>query len=102
CYALDFLCNNKRYSRSYFEPARGAFKRNQFCGTVGGPVVKNKIFVFGDYQGTREIRGVSSGLINVPSQLERGGDFSDLGTTGFGTFSQVIDDPNNPGQNLTF
>lgn len=97
----EFLRNEKLDARSYFDPARGVFKRNQFGGTIGAPVLKNKIFIFGDYQGTREIRGVSSGLINVPSQLERGGDFSDLGTTGFGTFSQVIDDPNNPGQSIT-
>ena len=86
----EFLRNEKLDARSYFDPARGAFKRNQFGGTIGAPVVKNKIFVFGDYQGTREIRGVSSGLINVPSQLERGGDFSDLGTTGFTDFSGTV------------
>lgn len=67
-----------------------------------GPIVKNKVFVFGDYQGTREVRGVSSGLINVPSALEKTGDFSDLDTTGFEAFSGLVrgddanpDDPNN-------
>jgi hypothetical protein len=86
----EFLRNEKLDARSYFDPARGAFKRNQFGGTIGGPVLKNKLFVFGDYQGTREIRGVSSGLINVPSLLERGGDFSDLATTGFSDFTGTV------------
>src|SRR5437660_24824 len=83
----EFLRNEKLDARSYFDPERGDFKRNQFGGTIGSPIVRNKLFFFGDYQGTREVRGVSSGLINVPSVLERGGDFSDLATTGFATFT---------------
>ena len=77
----EFLRNEKLDSRNYFDQERGVFKRNQFGGTIGAPVVKNKVFFFGDYQGTREIRGLSSGLISVPSLLERTGDFSDLSTT---------------------
>src|SRR6516165_2552510 len=76
--AYEFLRNEKFDARSYFDPERGVFKRNQFGGTLGLPVVKDKVFLFGDYQGTREVRGVSSGIINVPSLLERSGDFSDL------------------------
>jgi len=79
----EFLRNEKLDARSYFDPERGDFKRNQFGGAIGAPVIKNKVFFFGDYQGTREVRGVSSGLINVPSLLERTGDFSDLSTTGY-------------------
>src|SRR5437867_4456354 len=74
----EFLRNEKLDARSYFDQDRGDFKRNQFGGTIGAPVVKNKVFFFGDYQGTREIRGVSSGLVNVPSPLESSGDFSEL------------------------
>jgi hypothetical protein len=91
--AYEFLRNEDLDARKYFDPTRGALKRNQFGGTLGGPIVKNKFFFFGDYQGTRELRGVSSGLIPVPSNLERGGDFSDLGTTGF---SQFVDSNGNP------
>src|SRR6266567_2429841 len=76
--AFEFLRNEKLDARNYFDPERGAFKRNQFGGTIGAPLVKNKLFFFGDYQGTREVRGVSSGLINVPSPLERSGDFSEV------------------------
>jgi len=91
--AYEFLRNEKLDARNYFDLERGAFKRNQFGGTIGAPVVKNKLFFFGDYQGTREVRGVSSGLINVPSVLERGGDFSDLATTGFATFTDSDGNP---------
>ena len=89
----EFLRNEKLDARSYFDPERGVFKRNQFGGTIGTPVLKNKLFFFGDYQGTREIRGVSSGLINVPSVLERGGDFSDLATTQFSSFTDSNGNP---------
>ncbi|HZR31752.1 MAG TPA: TonB-dependent receptor [Terriglobales bacterium] len=93
----EFLRNDKLDARSFFDPERGVLRRNQFGGTLGGPILKNKLFVFGDYQGSREARGVSSGLIVVPSQLERTGNFSDLGTTGFSQFVCPTDaDPNNP------
>ncbi len=84
--AFEFLRNEKLDARNYFDPERGAFKRNQFGGTIGAPLVKNKLFFFGDYQGTREVRGVSSGLINVPSPLERSGDFSEVA----GDFSGTV------------
>lgn len=88
--AYEFLRNEDFDSRGYFDPTRGELKRNQFGGTLGLPVIKNKLFFFGDYQGTREVAGVSSGLIPVPSTTERGGDFSDLGTTGFGAINGVV------------
>ena len=88
----EFLRNEKLDARSYFDQERGDFKRNQFGGTIGAPVVKNKLFFFGDYQGTREVRGVSSGLINVPSVLERSGDFSEL-TDDFTGTVRGNDDP---------
>jgi len=94
--AYEFLRNEKLDSRNYFDLERGVFKRNQFGGTIGAPLVKDKLFFFGDYQGTREIRGVSSGLVNVPSVLERGGDFSDLATTGFQLFTDTGDLSGNP------
>jgi hypothetical protein len=78
--AYEFLRNEKLDARGFFDPTRGDFKRNQFGGTIGFPIVKNKLFFFGDYQGTREIRGVSQTLV-VPSVLEKTGDFSDLDAT---------------------
>ena len=55
-----------------------AFKQNQFGGTIGGPVRRDKIFFFADYQGTRTNQGVSTGYISVPTVAERSGDFNDL------------------------
>jgi hypothetical protein len=99
--AYEFLRNDALDARNYFDLTRGELKRNQFGGTIGMPVVKNKLFFFGDYQGTREIAGTSTGIIPVPSNLERTGDFSDLASTGFATFEKQIQDPNNPKNTIT-
>ena len=98
--AYEFLRNDAMDARGYFDPTRPALKRNQFGGTIGMPLVKNKLFFFGDYEGTREVAGVSTGIIPVPSTLEQGGDFSDLATTGFGAFDTQITDPNNPNNTI--
>jgi hypothetical protein len=88
--AYEFLRNEALDARNYFDLTRGELKRNQFGGTIGMPVVKNKLFFFGDYQGTREIAGTSTGIIPVPSNLERNGNFTDIGTTGFGAFTGMV------------
>jgi len=88
--AYEFLRNEQLDARKYFDPTRGVLKRNQFGGTIGAPIVKNKFFFFGDYQGTRQVKGESSGIIPVPSTIERGGDFSDLGSTGFSAFTGSV------------
>ena len=49
------------------------YRQNQFHGPIGGPILKDKLFYFGDYQGTRLFQGIDTGLIPVPS-LAEGGD----------------------------
>src|SRR3984885_2218310 len=76
---FEFLRNTNLDARNYFSPTRGAFDQNQFGGTVGGTIRKNKIFFFADYQGTRSTQGVDTGQIPVPSVQDRTtGNFSDL------------------------
>jgi carboxypeptidase family protein len=72
-------------SRNYFSLTRATLHRNQFGGTIGGPLVHNKIFFFGDYQGTRQIAGQDSGVIPVLSDTERTGDLSDIASQLTGT-----------------
>jgi hypothetical protein len=72
----EFLRNNVLNAKGYFDPAIPDFKQNEFGGTFGAPLVENKTFFFGSYQGHRERRGITSPPVPVPSTLERGGDFS--------------------------
>ena len=74
---FEFLRNTNLDARNYFSPARGSFDQNQFGGTLGGPVQRNKIFFYSDYQGTRQTQGVATGLIPVPSAQDRTGNLSD-------------------------
>ncbi len=60
------------------EQAKPAFNRSQFGGSAGLPILKNKLFLFGDYQGTRILHPGSSGYETVPTALMRQGDFSEL------------------------
>jgi Carboxypeptidase regulatory-like domain len=76
---FEFARNTDLDARNYFSPTRAAFDQNQFGGTLGGPIRKNRIFFFGDYQGTRSAQGVDTGQIPVPSIQDRTtGNFSDL------------------------
>jgi hypothetical protein len=74
--AFEFLRNTDLDARNFFSPERGFYRQNQFGGTVGGPIKKNKLFFFVDYQGTRNAQGIDSGLIQVPTLAERSGNFS--------------------------
>jgi hypothetical protein len=85
---FEFLRNDHLIARNPFTQARPIFgsngrlipitQWNQFGGSLGGPVKKNKLFLFGDYQGTRRNSG-GSVLLRVPSLAERTGDLSGLG-----------------------
>jgi hypothetical protein len=75
--AFEFLRSTALDARGYFDPTRPAFRQNQFGGTLGGPVKRQKVFFFGDYQGTRTTEGVPTGLITVPSVQDRAGNLSD-------------------------
>jgi hypothetical protein len=78
--AFEFVRNGDLNARNFFAPVQDTLKRNQFGGTLGGPIKKDEVFFFGTYQGTR-IRQAPAGQISfVPTQDERNGDFSDIPT----------------------
>jgi hypothetical protein len=76
--AFEFFRNTNLDAKGYFDQTRAAFNQNQFGGMFGGPIRRNKIFVYSDYQGTRTTQGISTGDISVPTVAERNGIFSDL------------------------
>jgi hypothetical protein len=75
--AFEFLRNTDLDARGYFSPERSTFQQNQFGGTFGGPLRKDKIFFFTDYQGQRTVQGIETGIVSVPSLANRNGDFGD-------------------------
>jgi len=82
---FEFLRNTDLDARDYFSPTRGTFDQNQFGGTLGGPIRKDKVFFFADYQGTRLTEGVPTGVIPVPSLQNRAGNLSDIASSLAGT-----------------
>src|SRR5205807_685920 len=89
--AFEFLRNDVLDARNFFnsnqtDPVTGAvipgtarpeYRRNQFGGYIGGPIIKNKMFVFGGYEALRERKGLTS-VDTVPTPLMLQGNFSEL------------------------
>ena len=85
--AFEFLRNTDLDSRNFFSPDRAVYQQNQVGGLFGGPIVKDKVFFYSDYQGTRLNQGVDTGLIQVPSLVNRNGNFSDIASELTGSVS---------------
>ncbi len=80
--AFEFLRNDDFDARGFFDTGKGALKQNQFGYAVGGPAVKNKLFWFTDYQGTRIVNGGTSNQVQVLSVAQRNGDIGVDNLTG--------------------
>jgi len=104
--AYDFLRNNGLNANSFFSNRSGAkiapLHENQFGGSVGGPIIKNRTFAFGVYEQNINNAG-AFGLFTVPTAAERGGDFSQAYNAA-GALKIISNpfstapDPNNAGQ----
>jgi len=84
----EFFRNKVLNSGGYFDSQKPDFKQNQFGGTLGGPIKKDRTFFFASYEGRRIRQGISSDAFAVPTDAERLGDFSADG----GAFAGVITD----------
>jgi Carboxypeptidase regulatory-like domain/TonB dependent receptor len=73
--AFEFLRNSALDARNFFNAQKLPFKRNQFGGSLGGPVIKDRTFFFFNYEGLRNREGKSS-LFSVPSPDARQGNLT--------------------------
>ncbi len=93
--AFLFNRNKNLNARNFFQgPPTPGFDRNQFGGTAGGPIIKNKLFLFGDYEGLRQKIPGSPEYATVPTDLMRQGNFSELLTsvgTGYSSTFTILD-----------
>ncbi len=85
--AFEFLRNTDLDARNFFDNTRGVFRQNQFGGVMGGPIKRDKVFFFLDYQGTRTVEGITSPVTSVPSVQDRTGNLSDVASTLTGAVS---------------
>ena len=76
---FEFLRNNDLDARNFFAQNAPPLRRNQFGGSVGGPIIKNRLFYFLNYEGTRLTQPFTINS-SVPSQALRNGDFSSVST----------------------
>jgi len=94
----QFFRNDKLDAADYFEDAggipKGELRQNQFGGTIGGPVIKNKVFFFADYEGLRRIQGtILTGSVPTTAEVNSGfSNFADLitGQASSGTLTDAL------------
>jgi len=100
--AFEFFRNEALNSKGFYDIIKPAFNQNQFGGTLGGPIKKDKTFFFASYEGRRIQQGVSSQPVPVPTTAERTGNFSlerdgqtpapaFSGVIGTNTFANILD-----------
>ncbi|WP_263357076.1 TonB-dependent receptor [Acidicapsa ligni] len=91
--AYEYIRNNDFDARNYFDAgAAPPFHQNQFGASLGGPIRKNKMFFFGNYEGFRQIFPADN-YVNVPNAQQLAGNFS--GYAGQ-LYNPYISDPNTP------
>src|ERR1035437_5096598 len=80
--AFEFLRNDNLDARNFFDATKAELRRNQFGYAIGGPFLKNRLFWFTDYQGTRQVQGASTGIVQLPTVAQRQGVFDPSTLTG--------------------
>lgn len=93
---FEFVRNGNFNARNFFAAKQDSLRRNQFGGTVGGPIKRDKLFFFAGYQGTRERTAPPQLISYVPTPAVLRGDFSALASAACQSsgVARTIIDPN--------
>jgi hypothetical protein len=81
---FEFVRNYKFNARNFFAAKRDTLKRNQYGGTLGGPIVQNKLFFFAGYQGTKTRSDPNDTISYVPTAAMLAGDFTTFASAACG------------------
>jgi hypothetical protein len=83
--AFEFFRNTNLDAKNFFDGVnggqRGAYHQNQFGGTFGGPIKKDRLFFFADYQGNRVVQPETQTISGTPSAATESGDFSGIASS---------------------
>jgi outer membrane receptor protein involved in Fe transport len=88
----EYFRNKVLNGQGYFNTVKPQFNQNQFGGTLGGPIIKDRTFFFLSYEGRRVRQGISSDLVQLPTPEESSGDFSANGPFGGTINDQFVAD----------
>ncbi len=88
----EYFRNKVLNAQGFFNTVKPQFNQNQFGGTLGGPIKKDRTFFFGSYEGRRIRQGQPSSLVQLPTPSEVSGDFSANGPFGGGISEQFVAD----------
>ena len=87
---FEFVRNGAFNARNFFAPTQDSLRRNQFGGTIGGPIKKDRIFLFNGFQGTRTRTAPPQTISFVPTQAALNGDFSTLESAGCQSSNKAV------------
>lgn len=79
---FEFLRNDKLDAKNFFTSGKSELRRNQYGYTLGGPILKNHLFFFSDYQGTRQVQGAETGVVTLAPAAQYQGLFDPSLLTG--------------------
>ncbi len=74
---FEFYRNQGFDATNYYDPTKAELKQHQFGGVFGGPIVKDRLFSFTDFQQTRQVAGASTGVVQIFTADQRNGIFPD-------------------------
>ena len=86
----EYFRNKVLNAQGFFNTVKPQFNQNQFGGTFGGPIRKDRTFFFASYEGRRLRQGISGETVAVPTDAERAGDFSNGGQALATSFQQGV------------